>query len=138
MPAAVIILQRVVNRLRAGGSVIGTKTLVILESWARADEGHGPSEGALILILQEASGGLCPEAGGHGDEPRRWRAQDREVYRVPRSPVGRLTSVRGSGAGELAVDVTENAVAQMRDGTALRSDVYRPRQAGPTRSTRPT
>jgi Lrp/AsnC family leucine-responsive transcriptional regulator len=37
-------LQRVVNRLRAGGSVIGTKTLVILESWARADEGHGPSE----------------------------------------------------------------------------------------------
>jgi DNA-binding Lrp family transcriptional regulator len=29
-------LQTVVNRLRTGGSVTGTKTLVVLESWTRA------------------------------------------------------------------------------------------------------
>jgi hypothetical protein len=28
-------LQRVVNRLRTGGGVTGTKTLVVLESWIR-------------------------------------------------------------------------------------------------------
>lgn|SRR5690348_5578348 len=28
-------LQQVVNRLRTGGSVVGTKTLVVLESWTR-------------------------------------------------------------------------------------------------------
>jgi Lrp/AsnC family transcriptional regulator, leucine-responsive regulatory protein len=29
-------LQRVINRLRTGGSVVGTKTLVVLESWTRS------------------------------------------------------------------------------------------------------
>lgn len=31
----------------------------------------------------------------------------------------------------MEIEVTENVIAKMRDGTALRSDVYRPRRAGP-------